>query len=126
MVGLICFFIFGGGMWSAVLGKSTRKCQDIFLNNFFNLRAFREPRILKLSRLPPRSPLPSRLDLLCRCSQQLRSRMTRMALQGSLGSTGCQPIVVGSLPTTANLLQELCYRTFKELFGKLPQRTGWE
>src|SRR5947208_16764398 len=125
MVGLICFFIFGGGMWSAVLGKSTRKCQDIFLNNFFNLRAFREPRILKLSRLPPRSPLPSRLDLLCRCSQQLRSRppallcealragMTRMALQGSLGSTGCQLNVVGSLPTTANLLQELCYRTFK-------------
>src|SRR5215211_2436737 len=33
---------------------------------------------LKLSRLPPRSPLPLRLYLLCRCSQQLRLQMTRI------------------------------------------------
>jgi hypothetical protein len=48
-----------------------------------------------------------------------------------LGSTGCQPVVVGSLPTTQRFgasfgceLPQTSVTSPEELFGKLPKRTG--
>src|SRR5205809_3260159 len=43
-----------------------------------------------------------------------------------LGSTGCQPIVVGSVPTTSTSRENSLLRTFQELFGRLPETTGWQ
>src|SRR5216117_3568363 len=43
-----------------------------------------------------------------------------------LGSTGCQPVVVGSLPTTSTSRENSLLRTFQELFGRLPETTGWQ
>jgi len=43
------------------------------------------------------------------------------------GSAGCQPAVVGSLPTTAKpVATRLRLRITTELFGKLPKRTRWQ
>src|SRR6266508_5523759 len=54
-------------------------------------------------------------------------REPRGAANPSLGSTGCQPVVVGSLPTTAQTARNDTLPTnFQELFGRLPKRTGWQ
>jgi hypothetical protein len=62
-------------MWSAFLVKNARKCQDIFRNI---LKIMIRTTDLKLAPFPTRSRYPSRLYLLCGCSQQLRSRTTRI------------------------------------------------
>jgi hypothetical protein len=42
-----------------------------------------------------------------------------------LGSAGCQPAVVGSLPTTY-FVKAKAVESVLKLFGKLPKRTGWQ
>jgi hypothetical protein len=43
-----------------------------------------------------------------------------------LGSAGCQPAVVGSLPTTLQRCKKALEMNVQELFGRLPKTTGWQ
>src|ERR1700730_6088754 len=57
---------------------------------------------IELVRLPTLSPLPSRHNCPCRSSRSLHSStslgMTKRQNRLRLGSTGCQPVHLGSLP----------------------------
>src|SRR5207249_4877565 len=43
-----------------------------------------------------------------------------------LGSAGCQPAVVGSLPTTLQRCKKALEMNVQKLFGRLPKTTGWQ
>jgi hypothetical protein len=45
-------------------------------------------------------------------------------VRGCLGSAGCQPAVVGSLPTTQDFA--LWFRVKKSVSGRLPDTAGWQ
>jgi hypothetical protein len=42
-----------------------------------------------------------------------------------LGSTGCQPVIVGSLPTIRSIQAQQAMNVHK-LLGRLPKSTGWQ
>ncbi len=50
--------------------------------------------------------------------------MTARVKCNSPGSAGCQPAVVGSLPTTPNSI--LWFRVKKSVSCKLPDTAGWQ
>jgi hypothetical protein len=65
----MCFYL----LMRNSCAESATHARDIFVERpsiRSGQRSFFRTTDLKLSRLPPRSPLPSRLYLLCRCSQQ--------------------------------------------------------
>jgi hypothetical protein len=42
------------------------------------------------------------------------------------GSAGCQPAIVGSLPTILNVSHALAFPISGIVLGKLPSTTGWQ
>jgi hypothetical protein len=53
--------------------------------------------------------------------------MKQTAKRKSLGSTGCQPVVFGSLPKSAqDQYFTNCMAAIQSLAGKLPATAGWQ